>query len=64
MFIAVGVGAFPPSWIKDIGDLLTHLVEHLRFNPESRFVNFVLDKSSLVTDRVLRRIGEVGFTRW
>jgi uncharacterized membrane protein (DUF2068 family) len=46
---------------KDIGDMLTHLVEHLRFNPESRFVNFVLDKSSLVTDRILRRIGEVGF---
>jgi len=60
LFIAVGVGAFRLLH-KDIGDLLTHLVEHLRFNPESRFVNFVLDKSSLVTDRVLRRIGEVGF---
>jgi uncharacterized membrane protein (DUF2068 family) len=60
LFIAVGVGAFRLLH-KDIGDLLTHLVEHLRFNPESRFVNFVLDKSSLVTDRILRRIGEVGF---
>jgi uncharacterized membrane protein (DUF2068 family) len=60
LFIAVGVGAFRLLH-KDIGDLLTHLVEHLRFNPESRFVNFVLEKSSLVTDRLLRRIGEVGF---
>jgi uncharacterized membrane protein (DUF2068 family) len=60
LFIAVGVGAFRLLH-KDIGDLLTRLVEHLRFNPESRFVNFVLDKSSLVTDRLLRRIGEVGF---
>jgi uncharacterized membrane protein (DUF2068 family) len=60
MFIAVGVGAFRLLH-KDIGDLLTRLVEHMRFNPESRLVNFVLDKSSLVTDRLLRRIGEVGF---
>jgi uncharacterized membrane protein (DUF2068 family) len=60
LFIAVGVGAFRLLH-KDIGDMLTRLVEHLRFNPESRFVNFVLDRSSLVTDRVLRRIGEVGF---
>ena len=60
LFIAVGVGAFRLLH-KDVGDLLTHLAEHLRFNPESRFVNFILDKSSLVTDRVLRRIGEVGF---
>jgi uncharacterized membrane protein (DUF2068 family) len=60
LFIAVGVGAFRLLH-KDIGDLLTRLVEHLRFNPESRLVNFVLEKSSLVTDRVLRRIGEVGF---
>jgi uncharacterized membrane protein (DUF2068 family) len=60
LFIAVGVGAFRLLH-KDIGDMLTRLVEHLRFNPESRLVNFVLDKSSLVNDRMLRRIGEVGF---
>jgi uncharacterized membrane protein (DUF2068 family) len=60
LFIAVGVGAFRLLH-KDVGDMLTRLVEHLRFNPESRFVNFVLDKSSLVNDRMLRRIGEVGF---
>jgi uncharacterized membrane protein (DUF2068 family) len=60
LFVAVGVGAFRLLH-KDIGDLLTHLAEHLRFNPESRFVNFLLDKSSLVNDRILRRIGAVGF---
>ena len=60
MFIAVGVGAFRLLH-KDIGDLLTRLVEHMRFNPESRLVNFILEKSSLLDDRMLRRIGEVGF---
>ncbi len=33
----------------------------MRFNPESRLVNFILEKSSLVDDRLLRRIGAVGF---
>jgi len=33
----------------------------MRFNPESRLVNFILEKSSLLDDRMLRRIGEVGF---
>jgi uncharacterized membrane protein (DUF2068 family) len=42
---------------KDVGDLVSQWAEHLRFNPESRFVNFILDKSSLIDDRILRRIG-------
>jgi uncharacterized membrane protein (DUF2068 family) len=46
---------------KDVGDLLTQLADYLRFNPESRFVYFVLDKASLIDDRLLMRIGEVGF---
>jgi uncharacterized membrane protein (DUF2068 family) len=60
LFIAIGVGALRLLH-KDIGDLLTKLAEHLRFNPESRLVNFVLEKSSLVDDRMLRRIGAVVF---
>ena len=34
----------------------------LRFNPESRFVNFILDRASLVNDPLLRRIGALAFS--
>jgi uncharacterized membrane protein (DUF2068 family) len=60
LFIALGVGAFRLLH-KDVGDVITRLIEHLRFNPESRLVNFILDKAQLVDDRVLRRIGAVVF---
>ncbi|MGA3371383.1 MAG: DUF2127 domain-containing protein [Terracidiphilus sp.] len=60
LFVAVGVGAMKLLH-KDIGDALERVVHHLRFNPESRFVNFVLEKALLLDDRLLRRIGEVGF---
>jgi len=46
---------------KDVGDVLAGLVDHLRFNPESRFVNFILGRASILDDRLLRRIGEVVF---
>jgi len=46
---------------KDVGDMLIRLAEHLRFNTEPRFVIFLLEKSTLVTDRMLKRIGEVVF---
>lgn len=60
LFIAIGVGALRLVG-KDIGDLLTRFADHLRFNTEPRFVNFILEKSSLVTDHLLRRIGAVVF---
>ncbi|MGA3344901.1 MAG: DUF2127 domain-containing protein [Terracidiphilus sp.] len=60
LFVAIGVGAFRLLH-KDIGDTLEKLVNHLRFNPESRFVNFVLERASLLNDRLLRRIGWVVF---
>lgn len=60
LFIAVGVGALRLLH-KDIGELLESLANHLRFNPESRLVNFILEKSTLVDDRMLRRIGAVVF---
>jgi uncharacterized membrane protein (DUF2068 family) len=40
---------------KDLGDMLLRLVHHLHFNPESRFVDFVLDRAAIVNDRLLRR---------
>ncbi len=60
LFFALGVGALRLLH-KDVGDLLEQLAYHMRFNPESRLVNFILEKASLVDDRLLRRIGEVGF---
>jgi uncharacterized membrane protein (DUF2068 family) len=54
LFIAVGVGALRLLH-KDLGDMLLRLVHHLHFNPESRFVDFVLDRAAFVNDRVLRR---------
>jgi uncharacterized membrane protein (DUF2068 family) len=46
---------------RDIGDVLSTLVINLRFNPESRFVNFLLDKAELLNDPMLRRIGLAAF---
>ena len=60
LFVALGVGALKLLH-KDVGDVLERLANHLRFNPESRFVNFVLDQASLLDDRLLRRIGAVVF---
>jgi uncharacterized membrane protein (DUF2068 family) len=60
LFIAIGVGALRLVG-KDLGDLLSQLAEHLRFNPEGKLVNFVLERAADVNDHMLRRIGEVGF---
>jgi uncharacterized membrane protein (DUF2068 family) len=55
-FIAIGVGAMRLLH-KDIEDVFSRIASDLRFNPESRFVNFVLDKASLLDDPMLRKIG-------
>ena len=60
LFLLIGVGALQLLH-KDVGDVLARVADHLRFNPESRFVNFILDKASLLDDRLLRRIGAVVF---
>jgi uncharacterized membrane protein (DUF2068 family) len=60
LFVSIGLGA-RHLLHKDAGDELSALADHLRFNPESRFVNFVLDKASLLNDPILRRIGLVAF---
>src|ERR1700758_1674914 len=61
LFVAVGVGALRLLH-KDIDDVLTDIATALRFNPESRFVNFILDKATLLNDPILRRIGVVAFS--
>ncbi|MGA3262605.1 MAG: DUF2127 domain-containing protein [Terracidiphilus sp.] len=60
LFVAIGVGALRLLH-KDLGDMLERLAYHLRFNPESGLVNFILVKSTLINDRMLRQIGEVVF---
>jgi uncharacterized membrane protein (DUF2068 family) len=60
LFIAMGVGALRLVG-KDIGDLLIRLAEHLHFSSEPRLVDFILEKSPLVNDRLLKRIGAVVF---
>src|ERR1700722_16930300 len=61
MFVAVGVGALRLMH-KDIDDVISHFGDLLRFNPESRFVNFLYDKASLINDPLLKRIGALAFS--
>ncbi len=61
LFISIGVGALHLMH-KDIEDSLARLAFDLRFNPESKFVNFLLDKASLLNDPMLRRIGALAFS--
>ncbi|MGH9563855.1 MAG: DUF2127 domain-containing protein [Terracidiphilus sp.] len=60
VFVAIGLGA-RHLLHKDIADELDLLARHLRFNPESHLVNFILDKATLVNDPLLRRIGFVAY---
>ncbi len=60
LFIAIGVGALRLVG-KDVGDILYRIAGDLRFNPEGRFVNFVLERASLINDPMLRRIGFAAF---
>lgn len=61
LFSVVGIGALHLLH-KDAGDVLTQVTAALRFNPESRLVNFILDKAALLNDPILRRIGLVAFS--
>lgn len=61
MFVAVGIGALRLMH-KDIDDVISHIGDLLRFNPESRFVNFLYDRASLINDPLLRRIGALAFS--
>jgi uncharacterized membrane protein (DUF2068 family) len=61
LFVLLGVGALRLLH-KDLGDILDNFREALHFSPESRLVNFVMDKASLVDDPMLRRIGFFAFS--
>ena len=60
LFLAIGVGALRLLH-KDLGDALESLANHLRFNPESRIVNFINEKASADDDKMLRRLSAVFF---
>jgi uncharacterized membrane protein (DUF2068 family) len=61
LFAAVGIGALRLIH-KDVGDVVDSIREALHFSPESRLVNFLLDKASLVDDEMLRKIGAAAFS--
>ncbi len=57
LFVAVGVGALRLVH-KDVDDFAWHaLVEVLHWSPESRVVQFLLEKAELLNDPMLKRIG-------
>jgi uncharacterized membrane protein (DUF2068 family) len=59
LFAAVAVGAMRLVG-KDVGDQLQKLVDYLQLSSGSRIVTFLLEKSSLVNDTLLRRVGTGG----
>lgn len=61
LFIAIGLGAHRLLH-KDVADQIELLARHLRFNPESHLVTFILKKASLLNDPLLRRIGFIAFS--
>jgi uncharacterized membrane protein (DUF2068 family) len=61
LFLAIGLGA-RHLLHRDVGDELSALADHLRFNPESHLVNFVLDKAELLNDPILVQIGLLAFS--
>ncbi len=61
LFVIIGIGA-RRLLHKDVADEISILADHLHFDPESRLVNFILEKASLINDPALRRIGLVAFS--
>lgn len=55
-FTAVGAGALHLVH-KDVGDVLMHIVDALRIDPESRFVGMLMDKADVINVHQLRRAG-------
>jgi hypothetical protein len=60
LFAAVGVGVLRLLH-KNVGDELQRFVDHLNFNTEPRFINFLLEKADIIDDHMLRRIGAAVF---
>jgi len=59
-FFAVGIGAHHLLH-KNIADQIEIFARHLRFDPESRLVIFILQKSSIINGPVLARISLIAY---
>ena len=59
-FVALGFGALRLVH-RDLVSLVTHWIVDLRFDPESRFINFILEKIADVTPHRLRQISVLIF---
>jgi uncharacterized membrane protein (DUF2068 family) len=59
-FFAIGMGAHRLLH-KDIADQIELFARHMRFNPESRLVIFILSKASVVNAPVLERISLIAY---
>jgi uncharacterized membrane protein (DUF2068 family) len=55
LFVAMGFGVIRLLH-KDIADILSQFVTALRFDPENRFVNLLLEKSALLNPHRLKEI--------
>ncbi|MGD0739514.1 MAG: DUF2127 domain-containing protein [Terracidiphilus sp.] len=60
LFFAIGMGAHHLLH-RDLADQIELFARHLRFNPESRLIIFILQKSSLITGPVLERISLIAY---
>jgi uncharacterized membrane protein (DUF2068 family) len=56
LFIAVGFSVLRLIH-HDLPDLVLRWARHMHFSPESHFVDFILDRVSIVDDSLLRRFG-------
>lgn len=55
-FTAVGAGALHLVH-KNVGDVLMHIIDALRIDPERRFVGVLMDQAGLLNNHELRRAG-------
>ncbi len=60
LFFAIGIGAHHLLH-KNIADQVELFARYLRFNPESRLIVFILQKSSIINGHVLERISFVAY---
>jgi len=60
LFISIGFGILRLLH-KDLVEVLTRVAMALRFDPESHFVNLVLDKVNLINDHRLKQISAAVF---
>ena len=60
LFILLGIGAIRLLH-KDLMSVADHFILAMRFNPESHFVNLILEKVAMIDPRRLRQISAVIF---